>query len=146
MKNMSFSATTEQIRQRSKTVTRRMGWAHLKPGELFCAIEKGQGLKKGEKVNRLAVLRCISNSRQELGLIFQATNPFTRRNAECKKEGFPGMSALDFVQMFQRLNHCTPNALVQRIEFEYVEDGAGSHRGGNVQFRSGKLLLLTEAG
>jgi hypothetical protein len=50
---MSFAHTTDQIRNRTKTVTRRNGWADLKPGELFWAVEKAMGLKPGEKVKRV---------------------------------------------------------------------------------------------
>jgi hypothetical protein len=32
MKHMSFALTTSQIRNRTKTVTRRMGWATAKRG------------------------------------------------------------------------------------------------------------------
>ena len=32
-RNMSFTLTTWQIREQTKTVTRRKGWQFLKPGE-----------------------------------------------------------------------------------------------------------------
>ena len=63
---MSFALTTEQIFNRTKTVTRRVGWTFLKPGDLLCAVRKGQGLKKGEKVERLATLRVVSVRRESL--------------------------------------------------------------------------------
>ena len=44
MRNMSFSATVQQVRDRTKTVTRRVGWKTLQPGEVLRAVEKGQGL------------------------------------------------------------------------------------------------------
>ena len=60
MRNISFSATTEQVRNRQKFVTRRLIhpgkrsiWQNLKPDEHLMGIEKGQGLKKGEKVKRI---------------------------------------------------------------------------------------------
>lgn len=61
-RNMSFMLTTQQVIDRTKTVTRRLGWKHLKPGELFWACEKCQGLGKGGKINRLSLARCISNT------------------------------------------------------------------------------------
>jgi hypothetical protein len=64
MRLMSFSLTTPQILARTKTVTRRMGWTFLRPGDLVQAIEKGQGLKKGEHVKRLAVLRIVDVRRE----------------------------------------------------------------------------------
>jgi len=52
---MSFSVTTEQIRARIKTVTRRMGWTFLRPGEQIQVVVKCCGLKKGEKVEPICV-------------------------------------------------------------------------------------------
>ena len=49
-RNMSFMITTEQIKNRTKTVTRRLGWNFLKPGEVVNACEKCRGLKAGQKV------------------------------------------------------------------------------------------------
>ena len=46
MRNLSFALTTRQMRDRSKTVTRRRGDYYarvLKPGDLVCAVEKSQG-------------------------------------------------------------------------------------------------------
>jgi len=40
---MSFSMTTDAVRNRTKTVTRRLGWNFLKPGDLLWAVEKGWG-------------------------------------------------------------------------------------------------------
>lgn len=63
-RNMSFSMTTEQIRNRTKTVTRRLGWEFLKPGDVVNAVVKAMGLKPGEKVERLCQLR-VKNVRRE---------------------------------------------------------------------------------
>ena len=41
MRNMSFALTTPQIMEGTKTVTRRVGWLRLKPGEK-CVLEQGQ--------------------------------------------------------------------------------------------------------
>ncbi len=85
MKNMAFSLTTAQVSAGIKTVTRRTGWAGLKPGELFCAVVKGMGLKKGEKVQRLAILRCVSNGRESLSEL--VADP-KHGKEEARKEGF----------------------------------------------------------
>jgi len=53
MKNMSFMLTKPQMRARTKTVTRRLGWWLLKPGEIIMAVEKSRGRKKGNKLSRL---------------------------------------------------------------------------------------------
>jgi hypothetical protein len=48
MRNISFSITRFQFCDRTKTVTRRLGWAKLKPGDVLMGVEKAMGLKKGE--------------------------------------------------------------------------------------------------
>jgi len=45
--------TTSQIKNKPKTVTRRLGWWYLQPGNIINAVEKGMGLKKGEKVKKI---------------------------------------------------------------------------------------------
>lgn len=110
-RNMSFFLTTLQIGQRTKTITRRMGWRFLKPGDEINAVVKAQGLKKGEKVKRLARLRVVSVRREGLHLITQD---------DVGREGFQYLSPLDFVEMFAEHNRCEPTAEVTRIEFEYV--------------------------
>lgn len=115
---MAFSLTTEQVRLGQKTVTRRTGWADLEPGELFCAIEKGMGLKKGAKVRRLAVLRCVSNRPE--GLWHMIERPEYGR-AEARREGFPEMDGAAFIEFFCRTHRgCTSSSKPNRIEFEYV--------------------------
>src|SRR3990172_12787828 len=66
MRNMSFSMTVEQIRNRTKIVTRRLGWKFLQPGQLIRAVKKSMGLKQGQKVEELAILRILSVRRERL--------------------------------------------------------------------------------
>jgi hypothetical protein len=117
---MSFSATTEQIRKRTKTVTRRLGWESLKPGDLVQAVEKAQGLKKGEKVVKLAVLRIVSNRREQLDRLLEVW--YAEGRLEVEREGFPGVSVQGFIEMFCKLNRCLACRMVNRIEFEYKEE------------------------
>lgn len=122
MRNMSFALTTRQILDRSKTVTRRTGWAFLKPGDLIQAIEKGQGLKKGETVKRLAVLRVVKTQREWMSCFSARLDAVD----ECRREGFPEMTPDEFYQFF-RGSHANPSdddLLVTRIEFEYADAGA----------------------
>lgn len=115
---MAFSATKEQIRAGTKTVTRRLGWSDLESGEEFCAIEKGQGLKKGEKIVRMAVLRCIYNTPDTLAALEERP---AYGNSEAAKEGFPQMDGPAFLAFFCRINPgCTRLSRPNRIEFEYV--------------------------
>ena len=115
MRNMSFMLTTQAMRDRTKFVTRRLGWKFLKRGDLVQAVEKGQGLKKGEHVVKICVIRVITNEAEPLYCIS------TRHDGgETTREGFPNMTAADFVGMFCCANRCEPDQEVQRIAFEYV--------------------------
>ena len=112
-RNMSFALTKDQFRNRTKTVTRRLGWKFLKPGDTVMGCEKCMGLKPGEKINRLGLIKIEKVSLEKL-------NEITK--SDVIKEGFPGMSCDDFVKMF--LNHMKPNngvlTYITRIEFSYL--------------------------
>lgn len=84
MRNISFFLMQEQIRNQSKTVTHRSGWHWLQPGTLLQPVEKGQGLKKGEKVKKIGPpIRVVDVSRVPLTLI---------DNDDVRREGFPDMT------------------------------------------------------
>lgn len=124
MRNMSFSLTTLQVRSCSKDVTRRLGWSSLKPGEHFMAVEKALGLKKGEKVRKICECFCISNTPEPLKNIL--LNPvLAGSRTEVEREGFPDLSPQEFIQMFCREMKVSPGTVVNRIEFAYVDQGAG---------------------
>ena len=111
-RNMSFMLTTQQFKDKTKTVTRRLGWHFLKPGDVVNGCEKCQGLKKGEKINKLGQIRIISTKLEPLNEITQE---------DCVKEGFSGLMPAEFVAMFCKHMKCKAGSLVNRIEFEYVE-------------------------
>ncbi len=115
MRNMSFSMTTQQVRARQKHVTRRLGWKFAKPGDLVQAIEKGQGLKKGEHVVKICVIRILANDPEPLFAIVSEHD-----TQETTREGFPNMNPDEFVEMFMRANRCPCDQEVQRIVFGYV--------------------------
>jgi hypothetical protein len=110
---MSFSITTNQVLAKEKTVTRRLGWAFLRPGDVLQAIEKGQGLKKGEHVKRLCLIRVVNVGREPLVKIKQWRN-------DCEREGFPNLSPQQFIEMFCKHNGCSSSTVITRIEFEYL--------------------------
>lgn len=111
MRNMSFSKTTQQMRDRTKTVTRRAGWNHLRVGHLLCACVKCQGLKKGEQLERIGILVVKQVWCEPLGFITQE---------DVIREGFPGMTPAEFVEMFCRDIGGGPDQHVRRIEFAFV--------------------------
>lgn len=117
-KRMSFSKTIPQMRDRSKTVTRRLGWWDLErdvprvePGDLIIAVEKAQGLRAGERQVAIGTIRVLEVHREPLNRVTEH---------ELELEGFPGMKPADFFRLFG--SH--PDTMVTRIAFEHVEDGA----------------------
>ncbi len=113
-RNISFAMTTEQVRFKIKTVTRRLGWWTLKPGDLLQPVEKCRGLKKGEKVVKIGGLIIVKSCRKEkLGSIIKR---------EVEREGFPCMTPSEFIDFFIQAHHChaSENTPVNRIEFEYL--------------------------
>lgn len=123
MRNISFMLTKDQVRRRIKTVTRRLGWRNLKAGDLLCGVEKGMGLKAGEKIVRLATIRVVDVRSEQL---CQMIKNLDYGFEECRREGFGDDPMLrwpsSFVDFFCRSHkHCTPTTEVTRIEFEYLD-------------------------
>ena len=102
----------------TKDLTRRLGWNNLKPGQRFWAIEKGQGLKKGEHIVRICECECISNTRERLDEIIK--RPRRGDFSECYREGFQMLTPGLFVVMFCKEMKVTPQTMVNRIEFRRV--------------------------
>ena len=111
VRNISFSLTTRQFLDGAKTVTRRLGWKNLKPGDRLMAVKKGMGLKPGEKIERLGEIEVVHVSRLLLGEIMAE---------DCAAEGFPELPPAQFVAMFCRHMGCTPTTEITRIEFRRV--------------------------
>ena len=110
-RNMSFALTTNQFKNRTKTVTRRFGWDFLKPGDIVCGVEKAMGLKKGDKIKKLGLIRILSIRREPLNVITPE---------DVAKEGFPDCSVEDFINMICSHYKCDSEININRIEFEYI--------------------------
>lgn len=111
MRNISFSLTTPQILDKTKTVTRRLRWLFVKAGDQLQACEKCMGLKPGQKINRLCVIEVVSARREPLNVITPS---------DVRKEGFPHLTPAQFVEMFCRNMKCEPDEEITRIEFRYL--------------------------
>lgn len=107
--NMSFFMTRKQIEDGSKTVTRRMGWHNLRAGTVVTAVYKCQGLKKGEKVEVLREITVEDVRRERLDSITQE---------EVVREGFPRLTVEEFIELFCKMNKCTPSTVITRIQFK----------------------------
>jgi hypothetical protein len=126
---MSCALTSEQVRAKIKTVTRRLGWRDLKPGEQLQLCEKCMGRKPGEPLVKLAVVEIVGVRRESIGLM-ETSAVYGR--AEASKEGFPHLSGAEFVAFFlSEMTHetdaegkrvpTTRATIVTRIEWRYVE-------------------------
>lgn len=109
---MSFALTTEQVVNKSKSVTRRQGWEKLKPGDKIQPVLKCMGLKKGEKQQLIGgPIEVVSVRRERIRKITAA---------DVVLEGFPEMSPFDFIRMYCQANRCAPGHYCTRIEFIYL--------------------------
>ena len=127
MRNISFALTTTQIMEGTKTVTRRLGWLHAKPGQLLRPVRKCMGLRPGEKLDVLRdPIGIVSVRREPLRLMLDDVDYGLR---ECELEGFGAHPVYRwpsaFVEFFCASHKgCTPETIVTRIEFEFNPESA----------------------
>jgi hypothetical protein len=116
---MSYFLTTQQFLDYIKDVTRRAGWANLKPGTQYVAVLKSQGLKAGEKITKLDDCICISNTPERLDEIIRRPYRDGNKRSEMEREGFPDKSAEEFVAFFcSHMKTIKPETIIHRIEFK----------------------------
>lgn len=120
-RNISFALTTEQIKNKTKTVTRRKGWKFLKVGDVLNACVKCMGLKPGEKIQRLGQIRVTDVKREVLNEM-RGLGEGSYGSHEATLEGFPEMSGIEFTDMFCEHMGGDIDQEVTRIEFEYLDE------------------------
>jgi hypothetical protein len=115
---MSVALTEQAVRERRKTVTRRLGWKFLKPGDRLVLCPKTRGVSKADRVE-LAEVEVVSMRREPLDAI---------TDGDVFKEGVPilatrevGGAARAFVRFFCEHMKCEPSAEVTRIEWRYLD-------------------------
>lgn len=109
---MSVSLTEKQVRDRTKLVTRRLGWLMLEPGDTLTLCKKVQGRRKGEPLVRIVDVDVVSVRRERLDAITAQ---------EVNLEGFPEMTPAEFIVFFCGSHKgCTPATEVTRIEWRYL--------------------------
>ncbi|MGW4635549.1 hypothetical protein [Nocardia sp. NPDC004415] len=110
---MSVSLTESQVRDRAKFVTRRTGWAYLRPGERLTLCRKVMGRRRGEPLVRIVDVEVLDIRRERLDAITPD---------DVTAEGFPAMSPQEFVEFFCRTHKgCTPASEVTRIWWRYLD-------------------------
>lgn len=85
---MSVALTEAAVRDRSKTVTRRLGWRFLKPGDRLTLCRKVQGRKPGEPLDRIAEVEVVDVRRERL---------IDMTNDDVPREGVPRSEFVYFV-------------------------------------------------
>lgn len=116
-RNTSFMLTKMQYRNCTKTVTRRLGWKFAKVGDTVNGCEKCQGLGPGQKIVKMGQHRFTDLRWEHLNRMIDQPE---YGKTECEKEGFPDLPPDEFVEMFCQANKCPPDALIHRMEFEYL--------------------------
>lgn len=118
-RNISFAMTTEQILNRSKTVTRRDGWLHVKAGDLLRPVDRVMGFKKGERSQPLLpdgwLIEVVDVRREPLDAITPE---------DVVREGFPDLTPAEFVAKYRKHGDKAADGKVARIQFKYVEVAA----------------------
>lgn len=118
MRNISFFLTVPQFMDGSKDVTRRLGWRDVSVGDRLMACEKCQGLKPGEQLNKLGEIEVVHVSRQPLDNMLGGSVSWGME--EASREGFPEMTAREFVDFFCKSMKCESSDVVTRIEYVRV--------------------------
>ena len=107
---MSFAATVEQVRNRTKTVTRRNGWTFLRVGDILTAVDRNP--RCGDDYERLCDIRVTDIRTERLTDITVE---------DVAKEGFPGKSPAWFMAMYRKaFAQWRRGMAVRRIKFEYI--------------------------
>ena len=108
---MSVALTDEAVTARTKTVTRRLGWCFLKPGDRLTLCRKVMGRRPGEVLHRLADVEVVDVRRERLDAITAD---------DVTAEGFPDMTPAQFVSFFTAHMRCPADAQVTRIQWRYL--------------------------
>jgi hypothetical protein len=124
---MSFALTTDAVKARTKTVTRRLGWKFAKAGDRILAVDK----LRTKNAQKLGVIEIVNVRREWLWEIYSylidpnVTKPIFEQVNETTREGFPNMSGLQFADMFRQMHKLDDDDVqVTRIEFRYIDEGA----------------------
>lgn len=116
---MSVTLTEAAVVDRSKTVTRRLGWRNLKPGDRLTLCRKVMGRKRADgtvdPLVRLAEVEVVNVRREALTAI---------TTEDVAREGFPDLTPVGFRVFFAQAMRVPSNAEVTRIEWRYLDGAA----------------------
>jgi hypothetical protein len=109
---MSVALTEAAVLGRSKTVTRRLGWQFLKPGDRLTLCRKVMGRKPDEPLVKIVDVQVVSTRWEPL---------FEISDDDVAREGFPNLDREGFIRFFCQEMGVYPEELVNRIEWVYLE-------------------------
>lgn len=110
MRNISFFETQDQVRNRTKTETRRDAWWQLEAGTYLQGVNKCQGLKPGEHPEKLAIIRVEAAYNERLCDITQES---------VIAEGFPDWTPEQFVTFYCQKFNVPRHKTLRVIRFSY---------------------------
>ena len=126
---MSVAFTEDAVRSRRKTVTRRLGWTFVKPGDRLTLCRKVMGRKSDEPLVRIAEVEVVDVRREPLcamtdeDVAREGIAPFDDRFDEwLDPDGMP--NAASFVSWYAWTFGVNPYDDVTRIEWRYLEPAA----------------------
>lgn len=115
---MSVAFTEQQVRDRTKTVTRRKGWTFLRPGDRLTLCRKVMGRKSGEPLVRIAEVEIVTVWREPLCHLYD--DPEYGRT-EMELEGFPGLDPVEFIRAyFVKAQKMHAHDVVTRIGWRFL--------------------------
>ena len=112
---MSVTLTEAAVLDRSKTVTRRLGWRMLTVGTKITLCRKVMGRRRADgtvdPLVRLAQVEVVAVGQEPLDAI---------TNEDVHREGFPGKDREWFLDFFTHHMRCNADDEVTRIEWSYL--------------------------
>lgn len=125
---MSVNLTVDAVRERRKTVTRRLGWRHAKPGMPLTLCAKVQGRHRAdgtvEPLERLAEVEVVSARREQVwditdeDIVREAVDPGLFEEVYTDT-GQPTQTA--WVIWFCEAMDVWPTTEITRIEWRYLD-------------------------
>ena len=111
---MGVALTEAAVVAKTKTVTRRIGWKFLKPGDRLTLCRKVMGRKQGEPLVRLAEVEVVSVRREPLSAF-----PVD----DIAREGLPwGFDSVrEWTWWFMQQTGAAYDSEVTRIEWRYLD-------------------------
>lgn len=115
---MSCAATEAAVVDRSKDVTRRLGWRFIREGDRLTLCRKVMGRRRPdgtvEPLVRLAEVVVES-------VTFEPLRQIAYRADDVAREGVAGVTTpVEFIDFYCAAFGCTPDTVVTRIEWSYL--------------------------